>query len=157
MTSLDAKCPSCGKSPTPQRVCANCNRVTEDGERLCNFCGVKCPYCTAKMDSFDRLCDRCGRYVTVVAGAPGTGSDWELVNKRHPWAAFVIFAAVACCAYLLFIYDTSVPAPQVVLDGQTYGTGRVHNLGLMQNRTMGAAFSGGIAVLAGVYLMTRRR
>ena len=51
--------------------------------------------------------------------------------------------------YFFLIFDTSVPVPTSTIMGETYGGGRVNNLGLMSDRQNGMIFSG-IFLIVGV-------
>lgn len=61
----------------------------------------------------------------------------------------LLIGGVCAALYYWLGYDTSVDAPTIDLFGQHYGGGRVHNLGLMQDRQTGIII-GLAAAVAGV-------
>ncbi len=54
--------------------------------------------------------------------------------------------------YFLIYFDTSVEVPKTELFGQTYGGGRVNNLGLMNTRQNGINLGFGAAVV-GLFIL----
>jgi hypothetical protein len=66
-------------------------------------------------------------------------------------ALLFVFGAGAAVYYFQF-FDPSVEVPTVSLMGQSFGGGRVNNLGLMQDRQNGLML-GALAAVAGLALL----
>jgi hypothetical protein len=75
-------------------------------------------------------------------------------TKGSPFTRFVgvllLMGGLSASVYYYLAFDTSVQVPKTVIMGQTFGGGRVNNLGLMQDRQNGILFGFGAAILGGV-------
>jgi hypothetical protein len=58
----------------------------------------------------------------------------------------LLIGGIGAAVYFVQFYDTSVDVPEAKVMGQTIGGGRVHNVGLMQNRQTGIIVSVVVAV-----------
>ena len=64
------------------------------------------------------------------------------------WPVFMVLAGMAMVAYFFLFYDTSVPVS---------GGGRVHNLGLMQERQLGLIAGFGVLITGVVWTALSRK
>jgi hypothetical protein len=64
----------------------------------------------------------------------------------------LLVGGLAVGVYFLTFYDTSVAVPQTELFGQTYGGGRVNNIGLLNDKQNGIDLGFGASVVGLILL-----
>ena len=119
--------------------CKACGNMFEADTSLCGQL-TDCPKCNKTMEvPFQK---RMGH---------GFGPKTKTVDRTGTTTSRTTFAGVLCVigilvlAYFLLIYDTSI---------QT-GMGRVVNLGLQQNRTLGVVVGVGLLIVATILAVSR--
>jgi hypothetical protein len=79
----------------------------------------------------------------------GTGGTWALAG----WGVLIFVGGIVGLIYYWQFFDTSVSVPTQTLFGETFGGGRVHNIGLMQKQQNGMIISGIAAALCFVCIL----
>jgi len=69
------------------------------------------------------------------------------LSLRGVIAGLLVIGGLMCGIYYLAIFDPSVEVPSTEIAGETFGGGRVNNLGLMQDRQNGIYLGFGAAAL----------
>lgn len=119
---------------------------------------LECPDCGRMVSDQAEACPNCGRPIAVKTGPQSQigVSTSEPKPQGSPLLKFVgallFLGGVAFAVYYFAYFDTSVAVPTTEIFGQTIGGGRVHNVGLMQQRQNGLIFSS-VAALAGLLLV----
>lgn len=124
----------------------------------------KCPYCAEEIQDDAIKCKHCGSVLSEAAGPSGA------VSQKPPpvrsgllqfLGAILFLGGVAAAVYFYAYFNTTVAAPTVEVLGRTLGGGRVHNIGLMQERQLNLILSIVVAlvglVMVGVAQKRARR
>ena len=148
---------------------------------------ARCPTCgkviVAPAEQIGELMD-CPNCQQVVEIQPCSQTDASTANRstattRHAYAtsppqprqgspvlrvigALLFIGGLIGLFYYFQVFDTSVEVPSRMVLGETIGGGRVHNIGLMQERQNGMIISGILAAIGfacliiGEYVTKRR-
>lgn len=106
---------------------------------------VTCPDCDRDVSDNAESCPNCGH--------PMSESDPEQGAMLRAIGIFLFIVGAAAAVYYYQYFDTTVAVEGVELFGQTFGGGRVHNIGLMEERRTGLILScvgaiGGLVLVA---------
>lgn len=117
----------------------------------------KCPFCSEEIQDEAIKCKHCGEMlskdnVEIHDSQPTKGSP---ILKYL--GVLLFFGGLAFLLYYFNFFDTSVEVPKTELFGHVVGGGRVHNIGLMQQRQNGLIFSGVITFIGLVLVLLSDR
>ncbi len=109
-----------------------------------------CPYCAEEIQDEAIKCKHCGEMLVEDAKASSLTEKKGSPTLKFLGAILFIGGLIAAVYYYQF-FDTSVAVPVQEVFGQQIGGGRVHNIGLLQQRQNGLMIGG--AVAAGGFLL----
>ena len=109
-----------------------------------------CPFCAEEIQDDAIKCKHCGEMLVGDAESSSPTRQTGSPTLNFLGALLFIGGLIAAVYYYQF-FDTSVAVPVQEVLGQRIGGGRVHNLGLLQQRQNGLMIGG--AVAAGGFLL----
>lgn len=103
---------------------------------------VKCYYCSEEILSDAKKCKHCNEWVKptnsgVIKSNAIPKKEVSLLKKEFGlagWGVLLLVLGICGAVYFGFFFDTSVSVPTTNFMGQSFGGGRINNLGLMQDR-----------------------
>lgn len=139
-----------------------------EGPRIVEYC----PFCGEQVLTTAKKCKHCGETLDVALRAAEEAKRLAEHSSRgratEPSPAWHTVRPLVIIGMLLMMFgglatlyflnmDTSVAVPSTELMGQTVGGGRVHNIGLMQERQNGLIVSLAVCALGLVLAIVGRR
>jgi hypothetical protein len=115
----------------------------------------RCPFCAEEILAAALKCKHCGS--VLEAPAQSEPSVWKRdISMGKLLGSLLLLAGLCGAFYYWQVFDTSVETPVVQFMGQAIGGGRVHNIGLMQERQTGLLVSGGGVSLGLILLLVSK-
>lgn len=124
---------------------------------------IDCPDCKKEVSSLADKCPHCARPIMRKTDQTDPGlyipshQRTKSTSSGGGLGALVAVAGLLGFIYFLLIFDTSVAVPAREFMGQRVGGGRVHNLGLMQERNIWLAVTGVVTALGVLWHYVARR
>lgn len=105
----------------------------------------KCPYCAEEIQDDAIKCRYCREPVCeshTLQSSADTGNTVGGNSALRVLGLLVLLGGLGAMVYYWQFFDASVAIPAQELFGETIGGGRVHHIGLMQDRQNGMIVSG---------------
>jgi hypothetical protein len=87
-------------------------------------------------------------FKTILEEPSSPTEEHKPLSNMRPWNRILLGVGLVVATLFLFAYDTSVDAGYL---------GRIHNLGLQQNRTLGAIAGMIMAAVGGIWMIVERK
>jgi rRNA maturation protein Nop10 len=111
-----------------------------------------CPDCGNQVSTLAESCPHCGRPTKPAKPERDLEDEYDLPRRKPATqtitpefltilGVLLFLGGIAAAVYYYGYFDTTVASPSVEVFGQTIGGGRVHNIGLMQERQLGLGIS----------------
>jgi hypothetical protein len=126
-------------SETSTRFCSSCGKPLPPGGKFCPACGspASAPEPGGPHPALQPL--------RAERSREGKGLDKELF---HSWVGgLMILGGLLLAGYFLLFFDTSVEIPVQEFLGESFGGGRVENIGLLNQRQNGVVAGFGISIV----------
>lgn len=117
---------------------------------------VKCRECEKDVSSEAKACPNCGIDSpggSLAATAPAKQDGFDLGRTL---ALLLMVGGLAGTVFFYGFFDTSVAVPTTTFMGQSFGGGRVNNIGLMQERQNGIIFGLGAFGVGAILTLLRQ-
>lgn len=143
-----AKCDKCGKTTfgginhNNKLFCSeSCKKSFKE------FVSVICGKCGTENQLDEKTCQECGDYLHQYKEQQE--QEYKSIDKSSSMkklGLILLLLGSLIAGYYYLLFDTSVEVPTTEIMGQTFGGGRVHNIGLLQEKQSGGMIGGGLAV-----------